>query len=76
MTNFTKPLIMQDLIPLSRFGDYYPYPSVGALRQYIFYAEKYNFGKVYKKIANRIYISISEFNRWVIEQNQEDNHHE
>lgn len=65
--------IMEDLIPLSKYGEYYDFPSVGALRQYIFHEKKYHFQNVYKKVGNRIYISISEFNKWVIEQNGGNN---
>lgn len=57
-----------DLIPISRWNDYYPFPSVGALRQLLFY-NKNEFSKVTRKIGNRIYIKVSDFFNWV-EQNQ------
>jgi len=58
-----------NLIPVSKFNDYYDYPTVGAIRQYYFYKEKYKFGNVVKKIGGRLYISIPDFNKWVEEQN-------
>lgn len=71
ITNFNpiEKCILNDLIPLSKFGEYFKYPSVGAIRQYIFYEDKYNFKNVYKRIGNRIYISITAFNDWVQQQN-------
>lgn len=67
----TNVCVLSDLIPLSKFNDYYPQISVGAIRQYRFYAKKYNFQNVVKKLGNRLYISISAFNTWVEEQNKE-----
>ena len=34
------------LIPLSKWNDYYPYPTVGALRQYYFYKDSNGFAEV------------------------------
>lgn len=68
--NSRNQCILEDLIPLSKFNDYYKYPSVGALRQLVFYKDKYNFHNITKKLGNRLYISISAFNKWVEEQNQ------
>lgn len=34
------------LIPLSKWNDYYPYPTVGALRQYYFYKDSNGFADV------------------------------
>lgn len=63
--------LMNDLVPLSKWNEHFSAPSVGAIRQYIFYEEKYNFKNVFKRIGKRIYISISAFNEWIKEQNQE-----
>lgn len=62
--------IMTDLVPVSKWQKKYGYPTQGALRQLIFYSKKYNFQNVVKKIGNRLYISISEFNAWVENQNK------
>lgn len=60
-----------DLVPVSKWNEYYPFPTVGALRQFIFYADKYNFKKVIRKIGNRMYIKASAFFDWVEETNKE-----
>lgn len=62
--------IMQDLVPVSKWQEKFNYPTKSSLRKLIFYAETNNFKKVIKRIGNRIYISISAFNKWVEEQNQ------
>lgn len=62
--------VMDDLIPLSKWNEKFSYPSSGAIRQYIYYADKYNFHNITKRIGNRIYISISAFNAWVENQNK------
>lgn len=58
-----------DLIPLSKFTEYSKYPTVGALRQLIFYNTKGFKDKVVKIIGNRQYIKISAFQQWVEETN-------
>ena len=65
-----KKCILEDLIPVSKFNDYFKYPSVGALRQLIFHKDKYGFHNITKKVGNRLYISITAFNKWVEEQNK------
>ena len=70
--NEFKNCIMSDLIPISKFNDYYDYPTKSAIRQLIF-KDKNNqngFRKVVVKIGNRQYINITAFNQWVKEQNQ------
>ena len=58
-----------DLIPMSKFNDYYDYPSVGSLRQLNFY-NTYGFtDKVIRKIGKRIYVKISALRDWVEESN-------
>ena len=63
--NSLKELQIPELIPVSRFNDFFPYPSVGALRQYIFHSKKYKFENVIRKMGKRLYISVSAFNQWV-----------
>lgn len=60
-----------DLIPLSKFSDYAKYPTVGALRQLIFYNTNGFKDKVIKLIGKRQYIKISAFQRWVEETNSQ-----
>ena len=54
-----------ELIPVSRWNDFFPYPSVGSLRQYIFYAHQNGFNKVLRRLGKRLYIKVSAFNEWV-----------
>ena len=63
--NSLKELQIPELIPVSRFNDFFPYPSVGALRRCIFYSKKYKFENVIRKMGKRLYISVSAFNQWV-----------
>ena len=53
------------LIPVSKWNDYYEYPTVGAIRQLIYYNTDNFETKVVRKIGNRLYIKVSEFNEWV-----------
>lgn len=57
-----------DLIPLSLWNKYFAYPTVSTLRHLVF-TNKNNFNKVTRRIANRIYIKVSDFNEWVEETN-------
>lgn len=58
---------LMDLVPVSRFQDYFDYPSVGSLRQLQFH-NTYGFtDKVIRKIGKRIYIKISALQEWIEE---------
>ena len=59
-----------DLIPLSRWNDYYSYPTTGALRQLVFYNNNDFKNKVLRYIGKRIYIKVSAFNEWIEENSQ------
>ena len=59
----------QDLIPISKWNDFYAYPTVGALRQLVFYDRNNFCNKVVRRIGKRMYIKVSAFNEWV-ESNQ------
>ena len=61
--------LLEDLIPLSKFNEYCKYPTVNALRQMLFYG-KNGVRKIQVKIGKRIYISLSEFEKWIKEQNE------
>lgn len=54
-----------DLIPLSKWNDYFDFPTTGALRQLVFYNTNNFAHKVIRKIGKRLYIKISEFDAWV-----------
>ncbi len=71
MTNTTENNNFQNekngLIPVSKWNDVHAYPTVKALRQIIFAKKKNGFSKVLRKIGGRLYISESEFFKWVEE---------
>ena len=54
-----------DLIPLSRWNDYYSYPTIGALRQLAFYNKEDFRNRVIRLIGKRMYIKVSAFKEWV-----------
>ena len=58
-----------DLVPLSCFNEYFQYPSVGALRQLLFYNTNGFKDKVVRRIGKRIYVKISALKSWVEETN-------
>lgn|GEM_PF-5639872 len=67
MADQTKILTL-DLVPLSKFGDYYDYPSVSTLRQFLFYNTNGFADKVIRRIGNkRIYIKLSALESWIEE---------
>lgn len=55
------------LIPVSKWNDVHPYPTVQSLRQLIFFKKKNGFAKVLRKIGGRLYIVENEFFKWVEE---------
>lgn len=59
-----------ELIPLSKWNDYFEYPTVGSLRQLVFYEHENGFGKVIRRIGKRIYIKTADFFKWVEETNR------
>ena len=60
---------LMDLVPLSRFNDYYDFPSVGAIRQLVFY-NTYGFkDKVLRLIGKRQFIKLSALQQWIEETN-------
>ena len=73
MLNSNEPIenttILNDLIPLSKWNNYYAFPSVSAIRQYVFRAETNGFNKVIRRIGRKIYIKVSEFSKWIEENN-------
>ena len=60
-----------ELIPLSKWNDYYDYPTVGSLRQLVFFGNSNGFNKVIRRIGCRIYIKVSAFFDWVEYTNKE-----
>lgn len=60
-----------DLIPLSKFNDYFAYPTQGTIRQFMFY-DKYDFNKCIRRIGKRIYVKVSDFLEWIENQNKQE----
>ena len=52
-------------IPVSKWNDYFNYPSEKALRQIIFFKKKNGFEKVLRKIGGRLYICKKDYLEWV-----------
>lgn len=61
-----------ELIPVSEFNNFYIFPSVGALRQLIFYNTDNFANKVIRRIGKRLYINYSAFLEWVEETNRKE----
>ena len=61
MTNKTR------LIPLSKWNDFHPYPTVASLRHLVFFEETNGFSKVLRRIGRRLYIDEESFFAWVNE---------
>jgi len=53
------------LIPVTKWNNYHPYPTIGALRALIFNANKNGFDKVIRRINSRILINEQAFFEWV-----------
>ena len=68
MTEKTQDRILDlDLVPLSRFNDYFEFPLVSNLRYHNFY-NTYGFNKkVIRKLGKRLYIKISALKDWIEE---------
>lgn len=65
------------LIPLAKWNEYHPYPTVGALRQYKFYKDTNGFDEVLEYgggNGGRILINEDEFFKWLRQRkNKEKN---
>ena len=63
-------LLNEDYIPVAKWNHYRNYPSVGAIRQYMF-KNTNDFNKlVIRKIAKKYYIKVSAFDEWVESNNK------
>ena len=57
------------LIPVTKWNDYYNYPTIGGLRALIFNADKNGFTKVIRRIGSRVLLNEQAFFDWVEEIN-------
>ena len=67
--NLKSTVKLIDLVPLSRFQDYYDFPSVGALRNLQFYNTFGFADKVIRRVGKRIYVKIQALEEWIEETN-------
>lgn len=70
LRNQSKQKTQQELIPLTKWNNYYDYPTVGSLRQLVYFEDTNGFSKVIRRIGCRIYIKVSAFFDWVEETNR------
>lgn len=66
--NNTKNQLEFGYIPLSKWNEFFAYPSVGSIRQLYFNAYKYrktDFDTCIKRMGKRIYIDIEKFKSWL-----------
>ena len=57
--------VLKNLIPVSRFNDYYKYPTVGAIRQYIFNNRDNFRNLVIIYCGNRQYVDVLALVQWL-----------
>jgi len=53
------------LIPVTKWNDYYDYPSTNGLRNLIFHEHQNGFNKVVRRIGGRVLIKEDAFFEWV-----------
>lgn len=58
-----------DIVPLSKWSNYFDYPSVDSLRQLRFYNTNGFNKKVIRTIGKRLYVKVSAFKDWIEETN-------
>jgi len=56
------------LIPLTKWGEYHPWPSVGGLRYLVFFAETNGFQACVRRAGRRVLIKEKAFFEWVDKQ--------
>ena len=67
----TQSLTTDRLIPLCKWTDFHPYPTVKALRQLVFKSDFNGFEKVIRRVGRKILISEQDFLGWVEEMNEQ-----
>lgn len=66
-TKTQKDILALDLVPLSKFNDFFAYPLISNLRYFHFY-NTYGFSdKVIRTVGKRLYIKISALQEWIEE---------
>jgi len=64
--------VKRRLIPLTKWPEYYPWPTVPALRQLVFHADSNGFSAVIRRVGRRILIDEAEFFKWIDTMNRRD----
>ncbi len=71
----TDEINKRRLIPLTRWGDYHPFPSVSALRALVFNSRHNGFDKVIRRVGKRILLDEAAWFQFVDNQKfNQDNH--
>jgi hypothetical protein len=65
MTRKSAPSTKTRLIPVSKWNDFHPWPTVSALRTYVFLRKRNGFEAVLKRVGRRLLIDESAFFAWV-----------
>lgn len=68
-TQTQKDILALDLVPLSRFNDYFSFPLVSNLRYFQFHNTNGFSNKVIRLVGKRLYIKISALKEWIEETN-------
>lgn len=69
--NTKENQILLGLIPLSKWNEYFNYPTVSALKQIVFKNDKGFCDTVIRYIGKRQYINVDEFKKWA-DSNKKD----
>ena len=59
------------IIPVTKWNDYHPWPSIPALRNLIFHGKKNHFDQVIIRVGRRVLIDEDKFFAWVKENDHE-----
>lgn len=66
----SKIEIFPEFVPLSKFNDYFEYPSVNCIRQLRFYNTDGFNDQVIRKVGKRLYIKIQALLDWIEDTNK------
>jgi hypothetical protein len=61
------------LIPVTKWPEYHPWPSVQGLRWLVFHRKSNGFARAVRKVGGRVLIDEDEFRAWVEARNAETN---
>lgn len=67
-TNMNERNVTHRLIPVSKWNEYHPWPTVSALRDYVFKAERIGLTPAIRRVGRRVLINEEAFFAWVDQQ--------